>query len=138
MASAVLGAFNMAKKEHWKGDPDPHDFPAASDFLSLALSRTETAAVVRKLKAATLAHRKANDLLRASRLPLLPIDDPEVARDLRKIRKGELLSPVLLVRGSLAKDVPLTVADGFHRISASYHLDEDADIPCRIVDGPPD
>jgi hypothetical protein len=29
--------------------------------------------------------------------------------------------------------VPLTVADGFHRICASYHLDEDADIPCRIA-----
>jgi hypothetical protein len=30
-------------------------------------------------------------------------------------------------------DVPLTIADGFHRICASYHLDEDADIPCRIA-----
>ena len=28
---------------------------------------------------------------------------------------------------------PLTVADGYHRICASYHLDEDADIPCRIA-----
>jgi len=30
--------------------------------------------------------------------------------------------------------VPLIVADGYHRICASYHLDEDADIPCRITD----
>ena len=127
----------MTKKEHWKVDPDAHDFPAASDYLSLLLSRTETAAAVRKLKAATLTHCKATDLLRASRLSLLPGDDPEVARDLKKVRKGELLSPALLVRGHLPKDVPLTVADGYHRISASYHLDEDAEIPCRIVDGPP-
>jgi hypothetical protein len=28
----------------------------------------------------------------------------------------------------------MTTADGYHRICASYHLDEDADIPCRIVD----
>jgi hypothetical protein len=126
----------MTKKEHWKVDPDAHDFPAASEYLSLLLSPTETAAVVRKLKAATLTHRKAHDLLRASRLSLLPGDDPEVVRDLKKVRKGELLSPVLLVRGHLPKDVPLTVADGYHRISASYHLDEDAEIPCRIVDGP--
>jgi hypothetical protein len=42
---------------------------------------------------------------------------------------------VLLVRGRLgAAEVPLTVADGYHRICASYHLNEDADIPCRIVD----
>jgi hypothetical protein len=41
---------------------------------------------------------------------------------------------VLLVRGRLQQDTPLTIADGYHRICASYHLDENADIPCRIVD----
>jgi hypothetical protein len=59
-----------------------------------------------------------------------------VAKDLEKVRTGNFLSPVLLVRGRLAADVPLTVADGYHRICASWHLDEDADIPCRIVDPP--
>ena len=39
-----------------------------------------------------------------------------------------------MVRGRLRDDVPLTVADGYHRICASHHLDEDADIPCRIAD----
>jgi hypothetical protein len=57
-----------------------------------------------------------------------------VARDLKKVKVGKRLSPVLLVRGQLASEVPLTVADGYHRICASYHLDEDADIPCRMVD----
>jgi hypothetical protein len=41
---------------------------------------------------------------------------------------------VLLVRGRLDAHIPLTVADGYHRICAGHHLDEDADIPCRIVD----
>jgi hypothetical protein len=41
---------------------------------------------------------------------------------------------VLLVRGAFGSGVPLTVADGYHRICASYHLDENADIPCRLVD----
>jgi len=41
---------------------------------------------------------------------------------------------VLLVRGELASEVPLTIADGYHRICASHHLDEDAPIPCRIAD----
>jgi hypothetical protein len=59
-----------------------------------------------------------------------------VAIDLEKVRKGELLSPLLLVRGSAGHDVPLTVADGYHRICASYHINENADIPCRIVDAP--
>ncbi|MGA2872490.1 MAG: hypothetical protein ABSF27_02730 [Candidatus Dormibacteria bacterium] len=127
----------MTKKEHWKSEPDPHDFPAASDYLSLLLTRAELTAVLRKLKTAPLTHRKAKDLLRASRLELLPAEDPEVARDLKKVRKGELLSPVLLVRGHAPSDFAMTVADGYHRICASYHVDEDAEIPCKIVDGPP-
>jgi len=65
----------------------------------------------------------------------LPEDNVHVTKDLEKVKKGELLSPVLLVRGRLDGHVPLTVADGYHRICASYHLDEDADIPCRIVAG---
>jgi hypothetical protein len=40
----------------------------------------------------------------------------------------------LLCRGMLRPEVPLSVADGYHRICAGYHLDEDADIPCRIAD----
>ncbi|HVB13539.1 MAG TPA: hypothetical protein VNH38_02130 [Candidatus Dormibacteraeota bacterium] len=126
----------MAKKEHWKVDPEPHDFPAAGDFLSMTLGRADVLSVVRRLKAASLTHRMATDLLRASRLPLLPADDHEVARDLKKVRRGEFLSPVLLVRGHLPGNQPLTIADGYHRVCASYHLDEDATIPCRIVDGP--
>jgi hypothetical protein len=30
----------------------------------------------------------------------------------------------------------LEIADGYHRICASYHLDEDADIPCRMAGDP--
>jgi hypothetical protein len=124
-------------REHWKHEPDDHDYPAAHDYLSLLLGETDAARVVKSLEGATIVHRKAKDLLRASRLPLLGPDDPEVTKDLRRVRTGERLSPVLLVRGALGSDVPMTVADGYHRICASYHLDEDADIPCRIA-GPPE
>ena len=41
---------------------------------------------------------------------------------------------MLLVRGNLDRAVPWTVADGYHRICAGYHLDEDADVPCRMAD----
>ena len=30
--------------------------------------------------------------------------------------------------------MPLTIADGYHRVCASYHVNEDADIPCLLVD----
>lgn len=67
---------------------------------------------------------------------MLPTDNVHVAEDLAKVRQHERLSPILLVRGRLADDVALTVADGYHRICASYHIDENEDIPCRIVDAP--
>jgi len=123
-----------AARENWKDEPDDHDYPAAEDYLSLLMPPAGAKRVVRRLRAAALVRRKAKDLLRASRLPVLPPDNLHVARDLKKVRDGKGLSPVLLVRGQLAAEVALTVADGYHRICASYHLDEDADIPCRIAD----
>lgn len=131
----------MSRTPHWKDEPEDHDFPAAADYLSLLLPQAKVDALVKALRGATTTHRKAKDLLRASRLEALPADNVHVAGDLDKVRKGKLLSPVLLVRGRGDAAVPLTVADGYHRICASYHLDEDADIPCRIVElvaDPPD
>ncbi|MHB1526706.1 MAG: hypothetical protein ACYCZN_10565 [Candidatus Dormibacteria bacterium] len=126
----------MTRKEHWQPEPDPHDYPAAADYLSLLLPAKAVEEVVSRLREGSLSHRKADDLLRASHLALLSAKDPEVVRDFKKVDHGERLSPVLLVRGDLTADVPMTVADGYHRICASYHLDEDADVPCRIADWP--
>ena len=120
-------------REHWKDEPEEHDYPAAADYLSL-LFPEEAAATIDGLRRAATIRRKAKDLMRAGRLELLPADDPEVSKDLKKVEQGERLSPVLLVRGRAGR--PLIVADGYHRICASYHLDEDADIPCRLVDAP--
>ena len=127
----------MAKPpEHWKDLPDAHDFPAAADYLALVLTEARVDAVLKKLRAASSDTKKAKDLVRASGLPILARDNPHVAQDLKKVRSGQKLSPVLLVRGVLGQGVPLTIADGYHRVCASYYLDEDADIPCRIVDLP--
>lgn len=122
--------------EHWKPDPDEHDFPAASDYLSLLFTADVVNGLVDALRQMEKVDRKAKDLLRASSLPLLSADNVHVARDLKEVARGQRLSPVLLVRGRGAQAVPLIVADGYHRICASYHLDEDADIPCRIVELP--
>ena len=118
--------------EHWKDDPEDQDYPAARSYLSLLVDPSEAKKTAKALANEPDAARyKAKDILRAAGLPLLPLDDPEVAKDLAKVKAGTKLSPVLLVRGA-----PLWVADGYHRICASYHLDEDAEIPCRIVTRP--
>jgi len=127
---------SVPKKQRWKDEPDDHDYPAAADYLSLLVADKVAARAVKRLRTAPIIHRKAKDLLRASGLSVLPVDDVHVAKDLTKIRKAERLSPVLLVRGDASSGRPLLIADGYHRVCASYHVDEDADIPCRAVDLP--
>jgi hypothetical protein len=128
----------MNDKEHWKSEPEEHDYPAATSYLSLVLPPATVDPVVAALRAALIGHWKAKDLLRASGLELLPTDNPHVSSDLKKVAKGQKLSPVLLVRGDMRRSAPLQIADGYHRICASHHLDEDADIPCRIAERPTD
>ena len=118
----------------WKNSPDAHDYPAAANYLSLITGPENAKALADKLKAADLATFKAKDILRSSRLPLLPMDDPHVLIDLRKVAAGVELSPVLLIRGDLAQNHLTQIADGYHRVCASYHLSENTDIPVRIVD----
>jgi len=120
----------------WKDEPQEHDYPAAASYLGLLARAGEVAALVERLKAATVEHFKAKDILRAAGLPLLPEDDPHVASDLRKISTGKDLSPILLVRGDRARGLPLQIADGYHRVCATYHVDENTDIPCHLVDWP--
>jgi hypothetical protein len=124
----------VAGKLRWQDQPEEHDYPAAQNYLSLLLDPAEARRVAERLRVVPIVHLKAKDILRASGLPILGPENVHVARDLDKIRLGRALSPVLLVRGRLRDGVPLTVADGYHRICASHHLDEDADIPCRLAD----
>jgi len=126
----------VATMEHWTEAPDEHDYPAAEDYLSLLTDPAAAHELADLLSKAPITHRKAKDLLRATRLPILGPDNVHVAKDLDKVKKGKPLSPVLLVRGHLAAGIALTIADGYHRICASHSLSEDADIPCRIVDLP--
>ncbi len=119
--------------EHWKDEPESQDFPAAESYLSLLVGVDAAAKLAKRLrKNKTLRRFAAKDILRAANLPLLGPDDSEVAADLTKVKAGSKLSPVLLVQGA-----PLWVADGYHRICASYHLDEKTEVPCRVVGNRP-
>jgi len=124
----------VKREVRWLDEPEEHDFPAAHDYLSLLTSPDEADRLVARLAAAATVHRKAKDILRAAQLPLLPADNPHVANDRDKVHHGEALSPILLVRGDLAAGARLEIADGYHRVCASYYLDENTDIPCRIAD----
>jgi hypothetical protein len=120
----------------WLTEPQEHDYPAAASYLSLVADSSIVELLVAALRTAPIGHHKAKDILRAAELALLPANNPHVAADLAKIDKGRALSPVLLVRGDLLTGRALQIADGYHRVCASFLRDENTDIPCRIVSSP--
>lgn len=126
------GVMGKSMKVVWQG-PAEHDYPSAASYLRLLAGADEVEVLTALLSQAPTTHQHAKDILRASRLPLLPADDVEVAKDLKKVAKGKALSPILLVRGDIGTSRLLHIADGYHRVCASYHLGEDTEIPCRLV-----
>lgn len=117
----------------WLGEPEAHDYDAAADYLSLLADSDTVSKTVAGLKDAKPVLRKAKDILRAADLALLPDTNLRVKGDLDKIRAGRKLSPILLVRGNGPKGVNLQIADGYHRVCASYLTDENTDIPCHLA-----
>jgi hypothetical protein len=123
----------MAKqiKITWLSEPEEHDYPAAKSYLKLIYSERTAAEHVEKLRRARIAKFKSKDIFRASRLSLLGISNFHVKKDRRKIKSGQSLSPLLLIRDSTSGNV--IIADGYHRLCAVYSFDEDAVIPCKIA-----
>jgi hypothetical protein len=123
----------MTQAVTWLPKPENHDYQAAEDYLSLIMMPSKAAEYRHKLSEAKddITHRKAKDILRASQLDLLDRDNKHVATDLAKVVAGTALSPILLIRGT--DEHPLIVADGYHRVCASYWLDENTDIPCVLI-----
>ncbi len=120
----------------WKKVPDEHDYPAAADYLEMLAEPEVVDTVVQELRDAPLTHKKAKDLLRAAQLDALPTSNPYVRRDLQKIVAGKALSPILVVRGDFRRNVPMVIADGYHRVCAIYYTDENIAIPVKIASLP--
>lgn len=120
----------MKKTENiFLADPEKHDYVAAVDYLELLYPRSKAVKKAEALKKSKTIIKKAKDIFRASGLPLLPEDNEHVRRNLEKFKDKKKLSPLLLVRGN----EKLIIADGYHRMCASYYLTEDLDVPCRLV-----
>jgi hypothetical protein len=119
----------MNTKEVWLDNPEEKDFPAALDYLELLFEPEVAQVFVKKLGSSKTIKKKAKDIFRASNLSILPKDNRHVKANLRKFKKGNPLSPILLVR----YQAKLIIADGYHRLCASYYLSEDLEVPCRLV-----
>lgn len=121
----------MELEPKWLKEPKPHNYPAAHSYLNLTYTDTETVRLVNSLTLAKITEFKAKDILRASELPVLPKENKHIRSNLNKIVQEEELSPVLLVRDTAHRK--LIIADGYHRICTIYHLNEDLEIPVKIV-----
>lgn len=123
-------------KNIWLSKALEEDYRAAHDYLTLLFKRSDVSVLLRRLRDVSVIEHQAKDLLRASQTHLLDEDNPHVADQLKKIKKGKKMSPVLLVKGDGKNGVTLTIADGHHRICASWYCDEDAPIACCLVELP--
>jgi hypothetical protein len=117
----------------WLPRPAEHDYPAAESYLRLIADLEVVKESTALLSEAPTVHHHAKDILRAARLPLLAADDSAVAKDLKKVANGNALSPILLIGGDLSTGRALQIANGYHRVCASYHLNGNAEIPCRLI-----
>jgi disulfide oxidoreductase YuzD len=115
----------------WSNEPEEHDYPAALSYLCLLYDEQTATNHVDDLKRASISRVKAKDIFRASGLSLLGTSNTHVARDQQKIKSGDELSPLLLIRDSVNGKV--IIADGYHRLCAVYSCDEDAVVPCKIA-----
>jgi disulfide oxidoreductase YuzD len=120
-----------SSKIKWLTEPEEHNYPAAQSYLRLIYKLPAAVAMVRALRRAPVVEFKAKDIFRASGLSLLGVSNTHVERDREKIRDGEGIAPLLLVRDSLNGKV--VIADGYHRLCAVYEANEDAWIRCKII-----
>lgn len=108
----------------WKKDVEPHDYTAASSYLSIRFGESRAEKVSAQLRKLPIISRRANDILRATGRDPLPLTDPGVLKDLKKVLSGEKLSPVLVAEGD--------IADGYHRVSLAYALDPYSTVPLKL------
>jgi hypothetical protein len=115
----------------WQDDANASDYDAAGHYLALVDIQKNIDKTVADLKAGAIVEYKATDLLRAAQLTVPKADDRPTREQIKKIKHGEPVAPVLLVRVPALKKV--IVADGFHRICAAYRIDPDVVLHCKLA-----
>jgi hypothetical protein len=120
------------KEIKWLDEPAEHNYPSAESYLSLIIEPDKVKVLVDYLKVnKQIIKFKARDIFRASGLPLLGISQHQIDHNLKRIKDGEKLSPILLIRDSVNRRV--IIADGYHRLCAVYHHNDNMEIPCKII-----
>jgi len=115
----------------WLTKPEDNDYQASLSYLGLIFGNKSAKKLVKALRKASMMSFKAKDIFRSSGLSLLGISNGHVEKNTKKLQAGIRLPPLLLIRDDSQRR--LIIADGYHRLCSVYLIDEDADIPCKIV-----
>ena len=115
----------------WFTKPGKNDYQSSLSYLSLIFDIKSAKKLVKSLKKVSMTSFKAKDIFRSSGLSLLGISNGHVEKSTKKIQTGIRLPPLLLVRDDRQRR--LIIAEGYHRLCSVYLIDEDANIPCKIV-----
>jgi hypothetical protein len=123
-ATEPKGAETASEYLRWKKDVAQHDYTAATSYLSIRFGEIHAEKVAAELRKLPVITRRANDILRATGRTPLPLSDPGVLKDLKKVLAGQKLSPILVAESD--------IADGYHRLSLAYALDPYATVPLKL------
>ena len=116
---------------HWSATLQERQVIGALNFLRLLLSEKEVKKAGKQLRRKfTITFHAAKDIIRASQSQMVADSDDNLKEQLRKIKVGESISPIVLLR--LERRV--IVADGFHRLCAGYKIDEKQKIACIEIE----
>ena len=108
----------------WKKDVEARDYAAAASYLSIRFGEGRAQKAAAELRGLPVIKRRANDIMRATGREPLPLSDPGVVHELKKVLTGEKLSPILVAEAD--------IADGYHRLSLAYALDPYAEVPLKL------
>lgn len=121
----------MDAKPTWTQDVADHDYKAAEAYLGLLFRPKKARRLSERLHAADISEYLAKDILRASNISLTDIMAFDWTKQQKEIKQHTAFSPILIVRQ--CKGRPLVIADGFHRMCATFAADQEVKVPCKIV-----
>lgn len=121
----------MNKKPMWSKDVADHDYEAAVAYLGLLFKPKKAGRLSAKMRKAEISEFLAKDILRASDISLSYIKAFDWTKQQEEIEHQDPMSPILIVRQ--CKGRPLLIADGFHRLCATFVADQEVKVPCKIA-----
>ena len=115
---------------NWSSEVKESNYIGATNYLNLIYPFDIVPTLILKLNVQLLREFEAKDIFRASGFNLLPNDNFHVKVTTSHIINEVEISPILLIKDK----GKLIIADGYHRLCAIYHYNEDSFIQCQIVE----